>query len=193
MGHLRRTAAAVGGAIVLTLGSVSTGHAAQSEGNKPATAPTQVETHCVATAAANTATPVVSTQCFDTFAKSVGYATGGKVKLAPGQRTVEQLPSTEAGTTVVGIEYEDTDFGGSTLVLSASTSGFICANGMYVNFPTMPSGWNEKVSSARSYSGCKSGHSWYTNNQGLLKICGCASMGSMNDNTSSIRFSASGT
>ncbi len=190
MRHLSRTAAAIGGAIIMTLGSVSAVHAAQTSGDRAA-APTQAETHCVVTAQANTPNPVVTTECFDTFAKSISYATGGKVKLAPGQRTLDEAPLV-AATTVVGIEYKDSNFGGSSLAFQASISGFTCGGGRYVNFPSMPSGWDNTIGSARSYSGCKSGHFEYTNNGGSLKICGCATMGTMNDKTSSIRYSEGG-
>lgn len=189
MRGLSRTVAAVGGAIVLSLSSVSMSHAAPSSGQDARAAGGAA--HCVVTATPNMERPTLDTKCFDTFARSVSYATGGKVKVAPGQRTLESVPALEAST-VVGIEYKDSNFGGASLILNASTTGFVCTGGAYVNFGSMPSGWDNTIGSARSYSGCKSGHSEYTNNGGSLKICGCATMGAMNDKTSSIRFSASG-
>jgi len=136
----------------------------------------------------------VDVRCFQSFAEAISAATGGTVKVRQGQRALseaELAPTPLATSTVVGIEYKDANFGGSSLTLS--TPGiFQCAGGAYVNWNSMPSGWDNTIGSARSYAGCKSGHFEYVNNGGSVRICGCATMGAMNDKTSSIRFSVSG-
>lgn len=148
--------------------------------------------HCVIAAQPNAEAPVTTMRCFDTLQDSLSAATGRTVKLAPGQRVPTSADLAPASGTVVGIEFKDANFGGGTLTLSATTAGFVCSGGAYVNFASMPSGWNDTIGSARTYSNCKSGHFEYTNNGGSVKICGCATMGVMNDKTSSIRFSVSG-
>lgn len=101
----------------------------------------------------------------------------------------QALDSVEA--TVIGIEYETSGFGGwSYLIQSTSPEG--CKTGYTYKVPTLPANRDNKISSARSYTGCKSRHFSGTNMTGSTYLCGCSQMGAMNDQTSSIRFSSSG-
>ncbi|MGL5817187.1 MAG: hypothetical protein ACRCYR_06470 [Phycicoccus sp.] len=187
MGPRQRAALAIGAATALTWGAAAAAQAAPaSSGPASATAPGR---HCVVTATPDTATPEVSIQCFDTLADSSAFARG--TSTASGVGAAEAAAS--AASTVVGIEYQDSAFGGGSLTLTAAVDGFSCSGGRYVNFPTMPSGWDNSIGSARSYAGCKSGHYRYPDNGGPVVVCGCSSLGSLDDRTSSIRFSASGT
>jgi len=54
---------------------------------------------------------------------------------------------------VVGIEYADLNYGGATLSMTASGR---CDYSLDVDyrFPSLPSGWNDRISSFRSYSNC---------------------------------------
>lgn len=187
MNRLLRTVLAVGAGTTLAIGSAGVAAAQPASSSNAATGD-----HCVVSAAANTPSPVTVTRCFDTLEESLSAATGGSVRLAAGQRVPTAADLVAAAGTVVGIEYKDANFGGGTLALSATSTGFVCSGGAFVNFASMPSGWNDTIGSARTYSSCKGGHFEYTNNGGSVKICGCSGMGALNDKTSSIRFSVSG-
>lgn len=185
-----RLLAVLGAAIALGIGS-GPGAQAQSSSDGGSKA---LAKHCVIQAAANVEKPVTTTRCFSTFEQAISVATGGATKVKPGQRTLtaeELAPTAAASSTVVGIEYEDSNFGGWSYILAAS-GVFSCTTSTYVNFNSLPSGVDNEISSARSYANCKSGHFEYTNNGGSVRICGCSTMGTMSDKTSSIRFSYTG-
>ncbi|MGL5852471.1 MAG: hypothetical protein ACRCZD_16965 [Phycicoccus sp.] len=184
MGPRQRTTLAIGAATVLAWGTATAAHA-EAASSAPTTGAAP-GAHCVVTATPDTATPEVSIECFDTLADSSAFARGASTASGIGAADV-------AASTVVGIEYQDSGFGGGSLTLTAAADGFSCSGGRFVNFPTLPSGWDNTIGSARSYAGCKSGHYRYTDNGGPVVICGCSSLGSLDDRTSSIRFSASGT
>jgi len=87
---------------------------------------------------------------------------------------------------VLSIDYKDANFGGSTFTwYQTSTCG---------SFQTgsMPSGWNDMISSVAAYSGCAT-TLFYNINFGqptyLITVNGnAASLGSMNDKTSSQKW-----
>ncbi|MGL5928546.1 MAG: hypothetical protein ACRCY8_06390, partial [Dermatophilaceae bacterium] len=190
MGPRQRATLAIGAATALTWGAAATARAEPASSGPMSDLVAGM--HCVVTATPDTAQPEVSTQCFDTLADSRAFASGASTRSGVGAADTA-TSTTSAGSTVVGIEYQDSGFGGGSLTLTAATDGFSCSAGRFVNFPTLPSGWDNTIGSARSYAGCKSGHYRYTNNGGSVVICGCSSLGSLDDRTSSIRFSASGT
>ncbi|GAA2757556.1 hypothetical protein [Actinopolymorpha rutila] len=138
--------------------------------------------------------------CFGSFAESVSYATAGRVRLAPGARTVSTRQLQAAGVVstrsalaaqpLVGIEYEDSNYGGDSLVLYGS-SGSGCYSGTWYGFPSMSSlGFDNRISSARMYSNCLGRHHDGTNYTGSYRYCdgSCSTFGTMNDRTSSIKF-----
>jgi len=133
---------------------------------------------------------VVSYQCFDTLAESVAFATDGAVRVPSTSTTVEEddEASIEAAATssLLGIEYTGSSWTGSSLALYGGGSG--CSSGASYGFASMPGGWNNVISSARSYSGCTSRHYDGTSYTGSSYLCGCGSMGTMNNRTSSILF-----
>ncbi|MGL4177904.1 MAG: hypothetical protein ACRCSN_17735 [Dermatophilaceae bacterium] len=190
MGPRQRATLAIGATTALTWGAAAAAQAAPASSGPVIDAAPGL--HCVVTATPDTAEPEVSTQCFDTLADSRAFARGASTLSGVG--AADTTASTaSAGSTVVGIEYRDSGFGGGSLTLTAAVDGFSCSGGRFVNFPTLPSGWDNTIGSARSYAGCKSGHYRYPGNGGSVVICGCSSLGSLDDRTSSIRFSASGT
>ena len=133
---------------------------------------------------------VVSYQCFDTLAESVAFATKGAVRLPSAASTVEQgaeASTAAAASSLLGIEYTGSSWTGSSLALYGGGGG--CGGGASYGFASMPGGWNNVISSARSYSGCTSRHYDGTSYTGSSYLCGCGSMGSMNNRTSSILFS----
>lgn len=190
MRRVIHAAMALGATLVLAIGAGGAAQAQPESGLSGASA-AATGNSCVLHAAANVESPTTTTRCFATFEEAVSAATSDKVKLRPGQRVLTQAELAQASDTVVGIEYKDANFGGQNLILTTG-AGFTCSGGLYVNFGSMPSGWDNTIGSARSYANCKSGHFEYTNNGGSVKICGCATMGALNDKTSSIRFSVSG-
>jgi hypothetical protein len=69
---------------------------------------------------------------------------------------------------LIGIEYEDKNYGGSSLTVTGS----VTCNGYYHYLASMPSGWDNVISSARAYSGCtNSYHYQYTNSGGSVMSC----------------------
>ncbi|MET9019515.1 hypothetical protein ABZV93_06005 [Actinopolymorpha sp. NPDC004070] len=138
--------------------------------------------------------------CFGSFAESVSYATAGRVRLAPDARSVStrqlqaagvvSTPAALASQPLVGIEYEDSNYGGDSLVLYGS-SGSGCYSGTWYGFPSMSSlGFDNRISSARTYSNCLGRHHDGTSYTGSYRYCdgSCSTFGTMNDRTSSIKF-----
>jgi hypothetical protein len=111
--------------------------------------------HCVAAAvpAGSSARPVVT--CYATFAQSIRAATGGRVRLpasaAAGSVTPDQLNAGAASpdtTYVLSIDYDGTNFTGASLTWTQSSR---CGS---FQAASMPSGWNDRVSSVAAYSNC---------------------------------------
>jgi hypothetical protein len=127
---------------------------ATAAGRPPApTAP-----HCVLAAGERQ-----TARCFATFPAAIAAATGGRVTTAPASPAVavrdaaftaalEEASSTFASV-VVGIEYADLNYGGASLSMTAAGR---CDYSLDVDyrFPSLPSGWNDRISSFRSYSNC---------------------------------------
>jgi hypothetical protein len=110
--------------------------------------------HCVAQAvpAGSSARPAVT--CYATFAQSIRAATRGRVRLpanaAAGSITASQLNAGAApdATYVLSIDWDGTSFSGASLTWtqSARCGSFQAAS--------MPSGWNDRVSSVEAFSNC---------------------------------------
>ena len=110
-------------------------------------------------------------RCFATFPAAVAVATGGRVTTAaaspaaaaadPGFTAAVDAATAQvsAGTltttssVLLGVEYADINYGGSSLSMTAPGG---CDYSMDVDyrFPSLPSGWNDRISSFRSYSNC---------------------------------------
>jgi hypothetical protein len=114
--------------------------------------------HCVL-AAGELETP----RCFATFPAAIAAATGGRITDAPESpaaavhdpafaAALESAPATLAAV-VVGIEYADLNYGGASLSMTAPGRCDYSLDADY-RFPRMPSGWNDRISSFRSYSNC---------------------------------------
>lgn len=101
---------------------------------------------------------------------------------------------------ILGIDFRDSQYDGATFEWTGSTT---CASTYYYT-TSMPSGWNDKVSSAINYpySGCGNWIHYENNNfnqppypNGASINCGfylgggpCFTVGSMNDKTSSEKW-----
>lgn len=178
-------------AALLTLGLTGPALAAPATGS-PAES-------CVVTLAPPSGQP--QERCFDNLAAAVSYATGGLVHISPntnrvtqsqldgGKRTAKSTGDTETESNlVIGIEYEDRDFRGVSKVYNVNATP--CdKGGTYSDRDLRGDSLDDEISSARSYEGCVSTHYQYANFSGMKHACGCAGMGSMNDRTTSIRWS----
>ncbi len=145
----------------------------------------------------NESSIILESGCFDTFAESIQAATEGRVNLdssvQPKDVTDTMLNSEGPSSllapdtvTVIGIDYKDASFGGDSYAWTTSTTG--CTDTTSFGISSMPSGWDNVVSSARAYANCNHYYHWEnTNYSGASLDCGasCSSMGVMNNQTSS--------
>jgi hypothetical protein len=132
-------------------------------------------------------------QCFATFAEAIAAATGGAVHLSPSvkpsQLTQAMLGVTPYTTTVIGVDYVDSNYGGNSLTWTSTSGG--CTSTQSFQASSMPSGWNDVVSSALSYQNCNTYWHFQDSGFGGAQLdCGpsCATMGVMNDQTSSEKW-----
>ncbi|ATB39493.1 hypothetical protein CYFUS_004937 [Cystobacter fuscus] len=135
--------------------------------------------------------PPAKQDCFASFAEAIAFATNGAVQLpptvTPDQLTPELLETDATPTqNVIAVEYQHSNYGGASLIFyNAST----CAqSNMFVS--SMPSGWNDIISSALAFAGCNNSYHYeHVNYLGSVVNCGtaCPYIGdAMNDRTSSI-------
>jgi hypothetical protein len=147
--------------------------------------------HCAGEAVAAPDGPV----CFKTFSAAIAYATDGRVVLPIDATSVTQveldlgsalsLSLSLTLTTVIGIDYEGGGYTGSTFVWY-TTNAVGCSTGISYFASSMPSGWDNRVSSAKGFAGCNT----YTHYQdpsygGATQVCTCSTMGFMDNRTSS--------
>ena len=120
-------------------------------------------------------------ECFNTEAGALYKASGGRIKLAP-RETSRSLSDDVLFSPDIAIQaylYEDADYGGSTLTVYADT----CSG-----WNNMTTGWNDRVSSARTGSCGITLYEHYNLTGSYLKINypGTAYVGTaMNDQASS--------
>jgi len=139
--------------------------------------------------------PLPAPRCFRTFADAIADATSGTVRLDEDAHTLSRselrLGRAWRTSTVLGIEYDKASYGGwSYVIQGAGDSG--CRLGARYKVPTLPGTRNNAISSARAFGGCKSRHFSGPNLTGTSHLCSCASMGLMDNQTSSIRFTSTG-
>lgn len=128
-------------------------------------------------------------------------ATDGKVQLERSARPADFTESTldradlaAAATLPFGINYQNSNYGGASYTWYGNSSQPCSANLNY-GINTMPSGWDDVVSSARSPSEMRcvnNYHYQYTYYGGTRLNCysACIGLGTMNDRTSSERWTA---
>jgi hypothetical protein len=95
----------------------------------------------------------------------------------------------ETSSTTISIDYDSSGFSGTSLIWSVSnTAG---CNGFTYSAASMPTGWNDRVSSSHSYSGCANNRHYHdTNFLGAGIDCTCSTMGTMSNETSSERWTS---
>lgn len=180
---MHKVAAVVGAGLLVTAATTTTAYAADTSGGS----------HCtVGVAPSGTSSPNASqVRCFGTLSEAVAFATGGRVQLPANATVVTEAQSSRPGVNanpLLGIEYEDSNYGGSTWTLYGS-SGTGCYNGVSYGYYTIGQyGWGDKISSAKAYSGCTGVHYENSNATGSIRNCTCSTMGVMNDETSAIIF-----
>ena len=154
--------------------------------------------YCVAWAVPIGSSQQGSMQCYRTFSASISSATGGRVRLPAGAKpgsitpdAIHDVGGAPTATYVLGIDFDDAGYSnndGSITFIQSAKCG-------YYQFANMPSGWNDRVSSATTYSGCLSVLYQNSNFCGsTLKIpknSGVANFGSFNDQASSQKWCAS--
>jgi hypothetical protein len=145
--------------------------------------------------AGEVASEVSEPVCFDSYSDAILAATGGAVRLPPspapdgvtGDAFASPAPQS---STVIGQDCSRSGFSGSTLTwVTSNPNG--CFDGSVYAAPSMPSGWANVVSSARSYQGCAQYYHYdYTNYGGAVLDCGysCSTMGAMDNQTESERW-----
>jgi hypothetical protein len=146
----------------------------------------------------NGSSRIIKKECFANFADSIRAATNGRVQLnsstQPETVTDEILnfssgevsPSSQV---VIGIDWDNTNFGGSSYTWVVSGSG--CSSSTQYSVSSMPSGWDNRVSSARGYSNCNYFYHYQnTSYGGTSVVCNtdCSSMGSLDNATSSEKW-----
>lgn len=143
---------------------------------------------------------VLETACFDSFSASIKAATKGRVNLDssvhPLDVTEQMLNSVSdkssasaAVQIVVGIDFDNANFGGSTYTWVVPNTG--CTDNTFYSVSTMPTGWNDRISSAKAYSNCNYFYHYQDANFGTPSVvCNtdCSGMGSLNDATSSEKW-----
>ncbi|MGI5150060.1 hypothetical protein ACQEVC_27570 [Plantactinospora sp. CA-294935] len=175
----------------------------------PAQAAEQTEpvTACVLDVSAAAPKPV----CFASFTEAVARATGSRITNAPadGNAAVrdsafrarleasnarggkQSASRAAAADIVIGIEYEDSDFEGSRLIVTA-TSG--CTSTLADTdwlMSGLSSDWNDEIGSYQAFANCYAKHYEHINFTGVSTAydAGQADMGWMDDEASSITWS----
>jgi hypothetical protein len=157
------------------------------------------ETHCVASVGTIADSSASAGTCYLTFAEAIAVATDGRVHLANASRSravsaAELAPGVGGGavvpntTVVIGIDYMDPNFQGSTFTWTAPAA---CGNYQTSSEPT---GWDNKISSVAAFSNCATtlhDGAEFGNPAFLVTVNGSAgSLGTFNDKTSSEKWCA---
>jgi hypothetical protein len=170
--------------VVLMLVTPVAANAASSSGKQQ---------HCIVQAQAVGTTGQSTVRCYATFAAAIKAATSGRVNLR-NATTSREVSSTELSegpystlsTYILSVDYHDANYSGSTLVIYQSAP---CG---YYQSSSMPSGWNDVVSSVIDHSGCATTLYQNSNFGGAVYRIGvngsAASLGSFNDQTSSQKW-----
>lgn len=173
-------------------GLILYGGTAPAEAATAGTATAAHHHYCVAQVPALGSRQVPVATCYSTFAQSVSAATHGRVKLPAstqaGSVTPDQInaTATPGSSVIIGIDYKNINFGGDSLTLTESA-----ACGKYA-LSSMPSGWNDVLSSLKTSGGCASSIFTNINFGGSKYVVGVDSSASSvdpyNDETSSQKW-----
>jgi len=160
--------------------------------------PATAAPHCALVAGSTTA------HCFGTYRAAVAYGTGGRVTDAPVSaaaaaldpafaRAMSAQPTATAtvASVLLGTEYANANFGGASLSLFGSGRCDTSADADF-RFASLPTGWNDRITSFRSFSNCAQQLFRNTNFGGgslTIIITSLANVGAAaNDQASSLTF-----
>lgn len=147
------------------------------------------------------ASRILETDCFNTFAEAIEAATQGRVHLDPDVRPEDLTDGilnnvndkdSMAAQVVIGIDWDSPNYGGSSYTWVVADSG--CTDILQYSVSSMPVGWNDRVSSAKAYSGCSYYYHYQNSNFGGSSVtCNtdCSTMGSLDNATSSEKWKKS--
>jgi hypothetical protein len=136
---------------------------------------------------------IASSLCFDSFAAAFRHVTQGQLSVAsdlrPEQVTQEMIAAAPSSSVVLGIDWEyDNYVGGFTAIWEGSST---CTASQAWQLSYVGDVYNDKISSAKGYGGCHHFHH-YENGAfgGAVLTCSpnCATMGVMNNQTSSLKW-----
>jgi hypothetical protein len=181
----------VGPAAVPAPAGGPTAESATAAAPPPATA----APHCALVAGSTAA------RCFGTYRAAVAYGTRGRVTDAPLSARTAALdpafartmsaPAATAASLLLGTEYANANFGGASLSLFGASR---CDNSSDADFrfASLPAGWNDRITSFRSFSNCAQQLFRNTNFGGgslTIIISSLANVGAAaNDQASSLTF-----
>jgi hypothetical protein len=195
------TLALVGPAAAVPVGPAAVpapaGGATAESATAAAPAPAAAAPHCALVAGSATA------HCFGTYRAAIAFGTGGRVTdaplsarsaaLDPGFARTMSAPAavTPRASLLLGTEYADANFGGASLSLFGAGR---CDNSSDADFrfASLPAGWNDRITSFRSFSNCAQQLFRNTNFGGgslTIIISSLANVGAAaNDQASSLTF-----
>ena len=127
----------------------------------------------------------------DEMAEPVCFNTSDELQIYLQSVGAGAVSRSAASNTIIGTVYQDTNASGARLTLWGSSG---CA-GETFGFPSLASGWDNSISSARGSNGCWVTLYTATNYGGSKLNCipYCESIGGWNDNVKSLVFRPSGT
>lgn len=98
------------------------------------------------------------TRCFSSFQRVVDAVSGGRVTVSKGATSLSEaqrakIAATAAAPYVLGTWFQDANYGGSSYLVTGNTD---CDTNADVDYQigTMPPGWNDQISSFKSYGLC---------------------------------------
>src|SRR5258706_14422756 len=143
------------GLVLPRVGLLLSGSAVSSSPASAHTASSGKGQYCTAEAQPTGSSGTPTATCYSTFSASIRAATGGRVRLPasakPRSVTPDQLyawANTHSSIVVLSIDFTDVNFGVPTLTWTQNNG---CGS---FQAASMPSGWNDRVSSVITRSGC---------------------------------------
>jgi len=133
--------------------------------------------------------------CFPRFSDAILAITGERIAddvtpetYEPGDQ-ISNASGVQRASYILGVEYDKLNFGAPSLTVLGSGT---CLTASWNLNKFSDTWWDDRISAAKAYSGCKHAYHYeHTNLGGAVKDCGtgCAYIGAAMDNrTSSIRF-----
>lgn len=131
--------------------------------------------------------------CFATAAEAVFFGTGGATVLPPTFKASDITPETYGRAAfLIGTDFTNANYGGSSLQWTAPSGCFYNGGQPSYSAASMPAGWDNVVSSAKSFSGCRA-ILYYDlpGPSGLSMVTGClaTSLSFMDNRTSAHQWS----